>query len=81
MSNELYLYGKHPAPQVEFSNERFEIGDLVSTILGEHGVIVAYGPHTDHHNFSKHDKTNYYQVLIEGNVRHYISASLRKYKK
>jgi len=56
---------------------KFEIGDLVTTILGEYGIIIAIGEHTVH----KTDETEYYHVLIEDYVYCYLPFALIKIKK
>ena len=57
--------------------EVFNIGDLVETVMGEYGIILGYGPHTIYYN----DKSNYYKVLIDGDIFHYISNGLKKVEK
>ena len=53
-----------------------EVGDLVTTVMGEIGIIVGKGPHADYMK----DQTQYYYVLVEGFVYHYVSAGLKKIK-
>ncbi len=55
----------------------FDIGDLVTTILGEYGIIVNIGEHTMY----KTDKTQYYHVLIENHIHCYLPFALIKVKK
>ena len=56
---------------------KFQVGDLVTTILGEYGVIIKIGKHD---KFGT-DKTDYYHVLIEGYVKCYMPFALIKIKK
>ena len=59
------------------TKEVFNIGDLVETLLGEYGVVIGYGPHTIYYK----DESNYYKVLIDGHVYHYISSGIKKVEK
>jgi len=56
---------------------KFEIGDLVTTILGEYGIIVAIGEHVTY----KSDETEYYHVLIEDHIYCYLPFALIKIEK
>jgi len=60
-----------------FVNTKFKIGDLVSTVLGEYGIIVDIGEHIRY----KSDNTEYYHVLIGQHVYCYLSFALIKIKK
>ncbi len=55
---------------------KFQVGDLVTTILGEYGVIIKIGKHDKFET----DKTDYYHVLIEGYVKCYMPFALIKIK-
>ena len=59
------------------ANFTLNIGDLVTTILGEYGIIVGFGKHTVYDI----DKTNYYHVLINDNVQYYLPFALIKIEK
>ena len=67
--NELYIVDKNI--------ENLEVGDLVTTVLGEYGVIVGFGKHPE----SESDKTEYCYILMNEHVYHYLTASVRKVKK
>ena len=56
--------------------ECFSVGDLVRTIMGEYGIILGQGPHEIYYK----DMSNYYKVLIDGNIYHYIAGALKKIK-
>ena len=56
---------------------KFEVGDLVKTILGEYGIITGYGKHTKY----KADETEYYYVLINEHIHYYLPFALIKVKK
>ena len=56
---------------------RFKIGDLVTTILGDYGIIVGFG----RHKIYNMDETDYYHVLIEDHVHFYLPFALIKIKK
>ena len=56
---------------------KFEIGDLVTTILGEYGIIIGIGEHIVH----KSDETEYYHVLIEDHIYCYLPFALIKVEK
>jgi hypothetical protein len=55
---------------------KFLIGDLVTTVLGEYGIIIDIGEH----NVYKSDSTEYYHVLICNYVQCYLSFALMKVK-
>lgn len=55
----------------------FDVGDLVTTVLGEYGIIVKIGQHYEHIT----DKTQYYHVLIGDSVYCYLGFALIKIKK
>ena len=57
--------------------EVYEIGELVETIMGQYGIIIGFGPHEIYYS----DKSNYYKVLIDGYIYHYIASGLRKVAK
>ena len=56
---------------------KLEIGDLVMTILGDYGVVVGYGKHPANSS----DKTDYYRILIDDNIYHYLSHALMRVEK
>lgn len=56
---------------------KFSVGDLVTTIMGDYGVIVKIGKHDRHPT----DQTHYYHVLIDDNVYCYLGIALIKIKK
>tara|TARA_R110000824_G_scaffold28264_14_gene95253 strand:- start:5189 stop:5467 length:279 start_codon:yes stop_codon:yes gene_type:complete len=58
----------------------FDDGDLVTTLLGEIGIIIGYGTHPDGVP-SEYDQSAYYKVLINNNVYNYLPAALEKVKK
>ena len=60
-----------------FVNTKLQIGDLVSTVLGEYGIIVDIGEHTRY----KSDNTEYYHVLIGQHIYFYLPFALIKIKK
>ena len=55
----------------------FNVGDLVTTILGEYGVVIKIGKH----DLYPTDKSEYYHVLINGYIYCYLSFALIKIKK
>ena len=57
--------------------QKLNIGDLVTTILGDYGIVINIGEH----NLYKSDNTEYYHVLIEGHIHCYLSFALIKIKK
>lgn len=68
----------HYLPDVFVLGEmKFDIGDLVTTILGEYGVIIGIGEHIVY----KNDETEYYHVLIGADVFCYLPFALKKVKK
>ena len=54
----------------------FKVGDLVSTILGDYGIIVKIGKHAKYNA----DKTEYYHVLIDEHIRYFVPFALIKIK-
>ena len=58
--------------------QELNVGDLVSTLLGEIGIILGFGSHPDWSRFDGLGQTKYYKVLINGSVYHYISGAIRK---
>jgi len=55
---------------------KFKIGDLVSTILGEYGIVIKIGKHSKYDI----DKTDYYHVLIEDHIQCFLPFALIKIK-
>jgi hypothetical protein len=55
---------------------KFKIGDLVSTILGEFGIIIKIGKHEKY----RIDDTNYYHVLIDDRIQCFLPFALIKIK-
>ena len=66
--NEIYILDNPP---------KLKVGDLVTTLLQEYGVVIGFGKHPDH----KHDKTEYCYLLIENQVYNYLSYTVKKVKK
>jgi hypothetical protein len=56
---------------------KFEVGDLVTTILGNYGVIVGFGKHSRYES----DSSFYYYVLIDEVIQHYLPMALIKINK
>ena len=56
---------------------KFSVGELVTTVLGDYGIIVKVGQHDQHPT----DKTDYYHVLINGHIYCYLAFALIKMKK
>ncbi len=55
----------------------FNVGELVSTVLGDYGIVVKIGQHREYPT----DKVDYYHVLINGDVYCYLAFALIKIKK
>lgn len=55
---------------------KLKVGDLVTTILGEFGIVLGFG----NNSVCKTDKTEYYFVLVDGYVRNYLPHALIKIK-
>lgn len=56
---------------------RFNVGDLVSTVLGEYGIVLGYGKHKVHPS----DHSEYYYVLIKDSIHYYLPCALIKIQK
>ena len=71
-------YPRYPvdSPFLVIDEFRFEIGDLVTTVLGKYGIIVGSGKHAKYNT----DNSFYYYVLVEGNVQHFLPFALIKIK-
>jgi len=52
---------------------KFDVGDLVTTVMGEYGIIVGYGRHI---SYPMSDNCDYYHVLIDGDISCYLPFSL-----
>ena len=59
------------------NTSKFKVGDLITTLLQEYGIIVGFGKHPDH---EKHN-TEYCYVLIDNQVYNYLASSIKKVKK
>ena len=57
---------------------RFDIGELVTTIMGEYGIVIGFGRHS---KYGESDKCDYYHVLINGEISCYLPYSLQKVEK
>jgi len=57
---------------------RFSLGDLVQTVNGNYGIVVGFGKHL---KYPASDKTDYYHILIDGDVSCYLAFSLKKITK
>ena len=55
---------------------KFEIGELVMTVLGDYGIIIGFGRHPKYDI----DETSYYHVLINGYIYCYLPIALVKIK-
>ena len=66
-----------PPTHLVIDEFKFQIGDLVTTILGDYGIIVKIGKHSKYDI----DKTDYYHVLIDDHVRCFMPFALIKIKK
>jgi hypothetical protein len=58
------------------NNKEFNVGDLVTTILGDYGIIISIGEHNTH----RANNTEYYHVLIDTYVQCYLPFALIKVK-
>ena len=56
--------------------EDLKVGDLVTTVVGEIGLIIG---HDVIQKYFPKDKTKYYQVLVKGEVFNYIPGTLKKF--
>ncbi len=56
---------------------KFDLGELVMTIMGNYGIVVGFGKHL---SYPKTDKCDYYHVLIDGEISCYLPFSLKKIK-
>ena len=59
------------------NTSKFKVGDLVTTLLQEYGIIVGFGKHPDHEK----DNTEYCYVLIDNQVYNYLASSIKKVEK
>ena len=66
-----------PSEMLTINAFKFSVGDLVTTIMGDYGIVVKIGQHHKHPT----DKTDYYHVLIDGNIYCYLAIALIKIKK
>lgn len=69
-----------PEVYVETELYIFDNGDLVTTLLGEIGIIIGYGTHPDGVP-PEYNQSAYYKVLINNNVYNYLPTALKKVKK
>ena len=58
--------------------QELNVGDLVSTLLGEIGIVLGFDKHPDCRRYDGLGQTKYYKVLIDGSIYHYISGAIRK---
>ncbi len=65
-----------PSEMLVIDTFKFRVGELVTTILGEYGVVIKIGKHDKYGT----DKTVYYHVLIGGYVKCYMPFALIKIK-
>ena len=63
-----------------FKKRNFKKGDLVMTIMGDYGIVIGPGAPEDLKKVLGRDNENYYKVLINGQICHYLSYTLRKIK-
>jgi len=54
--------------------QEISLGDLVTTILEEYGIIVGFGKHPEYDL----DQTEYCYVLIGSRVYNYMTESIKK---
>ena len=54
--------------------QEISLGDLVTTILEEYGIIVGFGKHPEYDL----DRTEYCYVLIGSRVYNYMTESIKK---
>ena len=66
-----------PSEMLTINAFKFNVGDLVSTVLGEYGIVVKVGQHDKHPT----DRTDYYHVLIDDHINCYLAFALIKVKK
>ena len=52
----------------------FSVGDLVTTVLGDYGIILKYGKHAKYPT----DGVEYYHVLIKNEIHCYLPYALIK---
>ena len=72
-----WYYGVDTNPTHFVHEQSFKEGDLVSTLLGEYGIIIGQGPPADLKKVVG-DSDVYYKVLIDGRISHYLSHGLKK---
>ena len=72
-----YVYGDISlSGGLPLGDSNLEIGDLVTTLMGEHGVVIGYGE--EGHSILA---GKYYKILMkDGHVYNYISGALKKYE-
>ena len=56
---------------------QLKVGDLVTTILEEYGVVLGFGKHPDY----KNDETEYCYLLIGNQIYNYLSCAIKKVEK
>ena len=66
-----------PSEMLTINAFKFNVGELVITVLGEYGVVVKVGQHDKYPT----DKTDYYHVLIGDHIYCYLAFALIKVKK
>ena len=66
-----------PSEMLVIDYFKFSVGDLVTTVLGDYGVIVKIGQHDKYPT----DRIDYYHVLIDGYIYCYLAFALIKIKK
>ena len=75
-----YLYNDNSPNSVNLLGENtFKIGDLVSTIMGDYGIVVGFESVSISPTTAKED---YCKILMKDNhVYHYVFSSLKKIQK
>tara|TARA_Y100000592_G_C5396438_1_gene280871 strand:+ start:504 stop:725 length:222 start_codon:yes stop_codon:yes gene_type:complete len=66
-----------PSEMLTINAFKFNVGELVITVLGEYGVVVKVGQHDKYPT----DRTDYYHVLIGDHIYCYLAFALIKVKK
>ena len=79
--SEYWSYGLPKYIDGVFERRKFNEGDLVTTITGDYGIVIGSGASEDLKKSLGRDNDNYYKVLIEDQIYHYLSYTLIKVKK
>ena len=67
----------YPVEYLILDHFKFKIGELVTTVMGEYGIVLGYGKH----DIYPSDESEYYHVLINDQVFYYLPFALLKVKK